>query len=104
MLDNSHEQPARILKADACSRAALPRTVDAALGTHVILSDSALTDSSLLTIENRPPPTIENPVTQGRGMQMPIQFRLVRNGDRCVLVRQSDRSRYVLNHTSCTPE
>lgn len=103
-VETSNDQPARIINADTGSRTALQRTVDGALGTHVILPDSALTDSSLLTIEKRPPRTMENPVPQGREMQMPIQFRLVRNGNRCVLIRPSDRSRYALNDTSCTPE
>jgi len=104
VLESTHDQPARIINADTGSRVALQQTVNAALGTHVILSDSALTDSSLLTIENRPPATMENPVPQGRDMQRPIQFRLVRNGERCVLIRQSDHSRYILNDTNCTPE
>lgn len=99
-----HDQSARIVNPDSASRAALQRTVDLALGTHVTLSDSALTDSSILTIENRPPPTMENPVPQGRIIEMPIQFRLVKNGEQCILVRQSDRSRYVLDDTTCIPE
>ena len=104
VLERSHDQPARIINADAGSRVALQQAVNTAVGTHVILSGSALTESSLLTIENRPPGTLKNPVPQGRDMQMPIQFRLVRNHERCVLIRQSDHSRYILNNTSCTPE
>ena len=99
-----HDQPARIVDPDSASRAALQRAVDLALGTHVTLSDTALTDRSVLTIENWPTPTMENPVPQGRAITMPIQFRLVKNGEQCILVRQSDRSRYVLDNTTCAPE
>lgn len=103
-MPTDHDRPARIINPDTASRTALQSTVDSALGVHVTLSDAALTDSSLLTIENRPRPTIENPVPQGRDMQMPIQFRLVKNGDDCVLIRQQDRSRHILTNTACAPE
>lgn len=96
-----YDRPARIAMANDASRAALQATVNSALGTKVTLSDSALTDSSILTIENIPSPTMENPVPQGRVMKMPIQFRLVINGTDCVLVNQQDRARYVLADTSC---
>lgn len=99
-----YDRPARIVMASDASRAALQATVNNALGTKVTLSDSALTDSSVLTIENIPPPTMENPVPQGRAMKMPIQFRLVINGTDCVLVNQQDRARYVLADTSCAAE
>ena len=99
-----YDRPARIVMANDASRAALQATVNNALGTTVTLSDSALTDSSVLTIENIPPPTMENPVPQGRAMKMPIQFRLVINGTDCVLVNQQDRARYVLADTSCAAE
>ena len=99
-----HDQSARIVNPDSTSRAALQRAVDLALGTPVTLSDSALTDSSVLTIENWPTPTMDNPVPQGRVIEMPIQFRLVKNEEQCILVRQSDRSRYVLDNTTCVPE
>ena len=99
-----YDRPARIVNPDDTSRAALSAMVNLSLGTEVTLSDSALTDTSLLVIENRPPPTMENPVPQGRIMKMPIQFRLVINGSDCVLVNQRDRSRYVLSDTTCEAE
>jgi hypothetical protein len=101
---DDYDRPARIVNADDASRAALRTTVKNALGTPVTLSDSALTDSSLLTIENMPPPTMENPVPNGRVLSMPIQFRLVINGGDCVLVNQQDRSRHWLPDTTCEAE
>ena len=103
-LSNDYDRPARIVTPDDASRAALQAAVNSALGTNVILSDSALTDSSVLTIENMPPPTMENPMPRGRVMKLPIQFRLVVNGTDCVLVNQQDRSRYLVSNTSCEAE
>jgi hypothetical protein len=99
-----YDRPARITNPDAASRSDLQGTVNAALGADVTLSDSALSDSSILTIENAPPRTMENPAPQGRILSMPIQFRLVINGKDCVLVNQQDRSRHVLVDTSCEAE
>ena len=103
-VSNDYDRSARIVNPDDRSRAALQAAVNSALGTNVILSDSALTDSSVLTIENMPPPTMENPMPRGRVMKLPIQFRLVVNGPDCVLVNQQDRSRYLVPNTSCEPE
>ena len=101
---NAYDRPARIIDPDRDSRAALGSAVNQSLGVSVTLSDSALTDSSLLVIENWPRPTIENPLPQGRIMDAPIQFRLVRNGEDCVLVNLQDRSRYLLANTRCEIE
>jgi len=98
------DRPARIVNADADSRAALQTVVNEALGTEVMLADTALTDSSLLTIERWPAGTMDNPVPQGRILEKPIQFQLVRNGDDCVLVKKSDGSRYLLSDTDCEAE
>ena len=98
------DEPARIVEPDENSRAALRATLHEALGVSVTVSDAALTDSSLLVIENQPPATMENPVPQGRIMDLPIQFRLVRNGDDCILINRQDEKRYLLRDTRCVPE
>lgn len=103
-MTNNYDKPARIVEPDDASRVALRETINNILGTNVTLSDSALTDRSLLTIENSPPRTMENPNPLGRNMEMPIQFRLFINGTDCVLVDQRDRSRYVLENTTCEAE
>lgn len=100
----TYDQPARIVNPDAASRAGLQSALIEALGVPVTVSDTALTDSSLLVIENQPPPTMENPVPIGRATELPFQFRLVRNGENCILVNQQDRKRYVLQNTTCVPE
>ena len=101
---NDYDRPARIVNPDAASFESLQLTVKHALGGNVVLSDSALTDSSILTIENLPKASMENPVPHGRVYKRPVQFRLVMNGNDCILVNQQDRSRYVLENTTCIAE
>lgn len=103
-VDTDLDRPARIVNADDDSRAALQAAVNEALGREVMLADNALTDTSLLTIERWPTGTMDNPVPEGRKLDRPIQFQLVRNGDDCVLVRQSDGARYPLGSTDCEAE
>ena len=98
------DQDAVIVNPDTASRAALRETVNAALQTDVLLADDALTDTSILSIERKLPQSIEGSPAQGRNMEMPIQFRLVKNGDECILVDQRDMSRTVLADTVCSVE
>ena len=98
------DKRARIVNPGDASRAALQDVVNTALGTNVTLADNALTDSSLLTIERNPRPTMENPNPLGRNMEMPFQLRLYINGTDCILVDQRDNSRYVLEMTTCAAE
>jgi len=95
------DKPARIIDPTDDSRAALQQTVNAALNTNVTLADDALTDSSLLIVERVMPKSMAGSPAQGRTMDMPIQFRLVINGDDCILIDQRDESRHVLQDTSC---
>ncbi len=103
-VDTDLDRPARIVNADADSRAALQAAVDEALGNDVLLAEDALTDGSLLTIERWPAGTMENPVPQGRILEKPIQFRLVINGSDCILIDQRNESRHVLEDTECAAE
>ena len=98
------DRPARIVNADADSRAALQAAVNEALGTEVLLAQDALTDTSLLTIERWPAGTMENPVPQGRSLEKPVLFRLVINGSDCILIDQRNESRHVLEDTDCVAE
>ena len=103
-VDTDLDRPARIVNADADSRAALQAAVNEALGNDVLLAEDALTDSSLLTIERWPAGTMENPVPQGRILEKPIQFRLVINDSDCILIDQRNESRHVLQDTECAAE
>ena len=103
-VDTDDDRSARIVNADAISRAALQAAVNEALGVEVMLKDDALVGSSLLTIERSPSGTMDNPVVQGRILDRPIQFRLVINGSDCILIDQRDGSRRVLPNTTCEAE
>ena len=96
-----YDKPARITDPTDDSRAALQQVVNAALNTDVTLADDALTKSSLLIIERVMPRSMEGSPAQGRTMDMPFQFRLVINGDDCILIDQRDESRHALQDTSC---
>ncbi len=100
----AYDQPARITDPTEASRAALQQTVNAALNTNVTIADDALTDSSLLIIERAMPRSMGGSPARGRTMEIPFQFRLVINGDDCILIDQRDESRHVLQDTSCTAE
>jgi len=98
------DRPARIIDADAASRAALQSVVNDVLNTEVLLADTALTDTSLLVIERNPPRSLQNPNPLGRVMEAPIQFQLVINGTDCILIDGRDSARYVLKDTTCVAE
>ncbi len=93
--------PARVINPTEASRAALQRVVDDALGTTVMITNDALTTSNILTIERRPPATPEGRLATGRNMEPAIQFRLVSNAGRCILIDTRDDSRHPLESTTC---
>ena len=95
---------ARITNPTDHSRAALRNTINEVLNTHVALADDALTDSSVLIIEQHPPRSMQNLPAQGRNMGTPLQFALVLNGSDCILIDQRDNSRHRLEKTTCTAE
>jgi hypothetical protein len=100
-IDPEHEVRARIIDPDDASRAALQETVNKIMGSNVSISRNALTTSSYLTIENRPQPTMENPVPMGRDYQRPVTLRLVLDENECVLVDERNSARYLLRNTTC---
>jgi hypothetical protein len=101
---SGEDVPARIVAPTEVSRAELQYNVNSALRTEVLLADDALVESSVLTIERNQPGTMQNPLPQGRVMETPIQFRLVKRGDDCILVDQRDQTRYLLESTNCVAE
>jgi len=97
--------PAVITGPDEASRAALQAALAASFGGQsVTLAADALTTSSLLLIEHGPRGSMDNPPVSGRVLEEPIRFRLVKNGDECVLVDLRDDSRHVLADTDCALE
>ena len=96
--------PARITNPSAASRAALQNAVNAALHTEVLLAASALTTNSILVIERSPPISMQNQAPTGRNMDSPIRFYLVLNNSECILVDPRDKSRRLLEDTTCAAE
>ncbi len=100
----AQDKAARIVDPDAASHAALQHAVDAALHTNVDLASDALTKSSILIIHRKPIAGPGGHPIDGRRVDAPIQFRLVVNGGRCILIDQRDQSRHELENTRCEPE
>jgi len=97
-------QAARIIDADDASRTDLREAVNMAFGTNVTIADHALTNSSVLTIERGPRPSMENPNPVGRNMEKPVQLRLVIDEADCILIDPRNNARYTLSNTSCEAE
>lgn len=98
----SEPRPARIVEPSDASRAALQQVVDRALGVEVVVSDEALTDSSTLVLERlarRNPPR-----RQGRELEKPERFFLLRDNAECLLEHERTGKRYPLPDTRCEPE
>jgi len=96
--------PARIIDATDLSRASLQVAVKRTLGTEVLLADDAFTKSSVLTIEQNQPGTLQNPVPQGRVTDMPVQLRLLKRGNDCYLIDARNQSEFRLANTRCVAE
>ena len=103
-VDADRDRAARIVDPTDASRLALSKAVNAALKSDVTLADDALTESSVLVIERVMPRRIDGAPAQGRIMEPPIQFRLVKVGSNCVLVDQGNGLRYRLDDTDCVGE
>lgn len=104
-MNGAGDVPAVITSPDDDSRAALQSALAASFGGHdVVIADDALTKTSLLTVEREPRRTLDNPSPGGRILIEPYRFRLVKNGEECVLVDLRDDSRHVLENTNCAPE
>ena len=98
------DRPARMVDADDASRAALGRAVDSLMGTHVTLAPDALVDSSYLTLETLPKPSMENPVPLGRDLSGPIRLRLLTDGTDCILLDTRTDARQRVDGIRCDAE
>ena len=97
--------PAIITEPDDASRAALRATMNGLfIGQNVLLADDALTTSSVLPIEFGAKGSLEHRPLSGRVVTEPLRFRLVKNGNDCILVDPRDASRHLLADTRCAAE
>ena len=98
------DEPAVIAAPTAESREELARAVSTALhGARVTLADDALTRESLLIIERARPRDAKGRPIDGRVLEKPEQFQLVKSGSQCVLIHRRAGERYPLAHTTCRP-
>lgn len=94
--------PAVIIHATAASRADLERAVSAAFGGAPIrLADDALTRSNLLIIGRAQARDARGIPLNGRELERPGHFRLLRRGSHCVLLHVETGKSSVLMHTRC---
>jgi len=97
--------PARLVEPDAAIQAELQRAVAAALGDReVALADSALTTESVLVVERRRHVAPDGTRIMGRELDPPERFRLLREGDGCILVHERSGQRFPLAGAACAPE
>ena len=96
--------PAVLVSPTAASRAELARVVSRALGgAPVTLADDALTGDGTLLVERAEHRDASGRPLSGRDTGRPEHFRLVREGGRCVLVREETGERYPLDSATCLP-
>ena len=93
--------PAAIMESTPAGRTDIEQAVAAALGKDVLIADDALTESSVLIIERRIPRTMEGRIGSGRILDPPETFRLVLEGDQCVLVHDRTGESYPLENARC---
>ncbi len=106
-VDNSTvDTPAVIVHPNPESRAAITQAVYTTLGgTPVTIADDALTDTNLLVVDRTQRPDPGTLPANGRDMSIPQpeRFRLVKVGDRCILVHDRTNHRVALLGTECAP-
>ncbi|MDQ2076327.1 hypothetical protein [Marinimicrobium sp. ABcell2] len=97
--------PGLIVEPDADSRAALSEAVSNALdGVDVLLAPNALTESSVLILEQSHYRADENMHRQGRRLDQPEHFQLLFQGGACILVHKDSGQHQMLADTECKPE
>ena len=86
----------------AASRADLERAVSLALhGLHVRLADDALTRQDLLIVARAQARDSRGLPLNGREIERPQHFRLLRRRSQCVLLHVESGKARVLKHTTC---
>lgn len=101
----AEDVPAVIVEPNEEGRAELLSAVSGMLNDRPInLADSALTSSSLLTIERKQHRSLQGQPATGRLMESPERFRLVQHEDECILIHLDSGTRTTLENVTCVPE
>ena len=87
---------------DTDGRAQVGEVIAAALGRDVRLAGDAFTQESLLTLEHTAPARLNAPAATGRVMERPEQFRLVKRGSTCAVLRVKTEEVLTLEDVRCT--
>lgn len=94
--------PAIITHPTAASRADLELAVSQAFGGGPVrLADDALTRDSLLIVGRAQARDVRGLPLNGRELDRPQHFRLLRRGARCLLLHVETGKSRVLRHTTC---
>jgi hypothetical protein len=100
----ARDLPALITNPTPATHAELARLVSHALNdASVTIADDALTRDSMLIIERTLRRDAQGLPLNGRRTGRPERFRLVKNGARCVLLRERTGQRWELAATTCWP-
>ncbi len=101
---NQNSQSAALVNPSSETITELQRTMSTSLyGAPVTLSESAFTDGNVLTVETRARNSPDARLAGGRTMVRPEQFRLIAQGDDCLLEKLSTGERFQLRVARCQP-
>jgi hypothetical protein len=96
------ETAAVLAASDAKVRATLSAAVSEMLqGAQVTLAEDALLHDSWITVERSRPRTADGQLLNGRILERPEQFQLIKEREQCVLVQHSSGRRKVLASLGC---
>ena len=96
------ETPAVLAESNDSTRAIITAAVRQMLrGAQVTLAEDALLHDSWITVERMRPRDAKGQLLNGRIMERPEQFQLLKQRDRCVLVHQGSGQRQVLDSVGC---
>jgi hypothetical protein len=95
--------PAVVSQSTPEFRAELRRAVEQVLGAPVTLADDALTREDTLIVERNPLRDDSGRRIEIREREPPAVFRLVRRGNRCVLIHERTQQTTALESAPCVP-
>lgn len=97
-----NDVPAYVVNPTKESRFELEKAVSRALnGIPVTLADDALTKDDRLIVERKRHVDAQGNLIMGLETEMPHQFRLVKNNNKCILIDQANGKRMELTQTIC---
>lgn len=102
MTSSQVAKPAVLINSGAEVRQEISEAVIAMTGfSSVALADQDLTKSSELVVERKRQKTTKGDLIQGRDLELPHSFQLVRQNGQCWLVHQTTDQRLLLKKAQC---